>query len=86
MGSDIIYNKEDLCSECNITTLTKRRDVHLLLYMQKQSTRIELLKPCHINTILHSAPVFLQYKPINEKARLNVLYRVALLWDSLPAC
>ena len=85
LGNDIIYTKEDLCSECNINTLSKRRDLHLLLYMHKQSTNIELLKPCNINTRLHNASVFWQYKPSNEKARLNVLYRGALLWNGLPA-
>ena len=85
MGNDIIYTKEDLCSECNINTLSKRRDLHLLLYMHKQNINIELLKPCNINTRLHNAPVFWQYKPSNEKARLNVMYRGALLWNGLPA-
>ena len=31
------------------------------------------------------APVFWQYKPSNEKAHMNVLYRGALLWNNLPA-
>ena len=85
MGNDIIYNKEELCSECKISTLAKRRDLHLLLYMHKQSTNIELLKPCLVNTRLHNAPVFQEYKPNNEKVRLNLLYRGALLWNGLPA-
>ena len=85
MGNDIIYTKEDLCSECKITTLSKRRDLHLLLYMHKQSTNIELLKPRNINTRLHNAPVFWQYKPTSEKARLNVIYRGGVSWNGLPA-
>ena len=85
MGQDLVLNKEELCTECSISTLAKRRDIHLLLYMHKQSTNKDLLKPCSINTRLHNAPVFWQYKPINEKARLNVLYRGDLLWNGLPA-
>ena len=85
MGQGLVLNKEELCTECSISTLAKRRDIHLLLYMHKQSTNKDLLKPCSINTRLHNAPVFWQYKPINEKARLNVLYRGALLWNGLPA-
>ena len=38
------YNKEELCTECNIATLSKRRDIHLLLYMHKQSSKKNLLK------------------------------------------
>ena len=78
MGNDIKYNKEELCSECTISNLAKRRDLHILLYMHKQSSNLELLIPCLINTRIHNAPVYLPYKPTNEKARLNVLYRGAL--------
>ena len=85
MSNDIIYTKEELCSECSISILAKRRDLHLLLYMHKQSGKPELLKHSLLNTRLHNAPVFWQYKPVNEKARLNVLYRGALLWNNLSA-
>ena len=53
--------------------------------MHKQSDNKELLKLSRINIRLHNAPVFLQYKPNNEKARMNVLYRGAQLWNGLPA-
>ena len=79
------YSKEELKHECNITDLTKRRDIHLLLFMHKQKEKDRLLKPCNIPTRLHDAPVFWQYKPINERAKLNVFYRGALLWNGLPA-
>ena len=71
--------------ECNINKLSKRRDVHLLLYMHKQSSNNDLLKPSLRMTRLHVAPVLWYYKPTNEKVRLNILYRGALLWNSLPA-
>ena len=44
MENDLIYSKGDLCSESSISTLLKRRDLHLLLYMHKQSNNAELLK------------------------------------------
>ena len=82
MGNDIMFS---LCSECNISNLSKRRDLNLLLYMHKQSSNRDLLKPGLRNTRLHMAPVFWQYKPLNEKVHMNVLYRGALLWNNLPA-
>ena len=85
MGNNGIYDREDLCNECKLSNLSKRRDLHILLFMHKQSSKVDLLKPCHIVTRLHSAPVFWQYKPSSEKARMNILYRGASLWNSLPA-
>ena len=85
LGNENIFTKEELCNECKISILSKRRDLHLLLYMHKQSSNPDLLKPKLMNTRLHMAPVFMQYKPVNEKARMNILYRGALLWNNLPA-
>ena len=59
--------------------------MHLLLYMQKQQTKKELLKKHTINTRLHQGPVFASYKPNNEKAKQNILYRGALSWNELAA-
>ena len=53
--------------------------------MHKQQQKIELLKQTNVRTRLHTAPVFLTYKPYNEKARENVLYREANLWNALPS-
>ena len=53
--------------------------------MHKQTNNNVLLKPCTVATRLHAAPVFEQCKPSNEKARLNILYRGASLWNGLPA-
>ena len=85
LGNENIFTKDELCNECKISTLSKRRDLHLLLYMHKQSSNPDLVKPKLVNTRLHMAPVFMQYKPVNEKARMNILYRGALLWNNLPA-
>ena len=85
MGAEVHYSKEELQIECRISPLMKRRDLHLLLFMHKQQNIENLLKISNIATRLHNAPVFWQYKPINEKVRLNPIYRGALLWNGLPA-
>ena len=36
-------------------------------------------------TRLHQAPVFNTYKPNNERAKQNVLYRGAILWNGQSA-
>ena len=85
MGNELAYNKEDLGIDCKISTLTERRHLHLRLFMHKQSRNNDLSKSCYIATRLHNAPLFWQYKPVNEKVSLNILYRGALLWNSVPA-
>ena len=83
-GTEIAH-KKNLQRECRISSLTKRRDLHLLLFMHKQNKNGNLLKNSDIATRLHSAPVFWQYKPDIEKVRQNPLYRGANLWNGLPA-
>ena len=53
--------------------------------MHKQSHKREPLKKREIRTRLHDAPVFMTYKPNNEKARQNVLYREANAWNLLTS-
>ena len=53
--------------------------------MHKQSHKKDLLKKAKLRTRLHNAPVFMTYKPNNEKARQNVLYRGANAWNSLSS-
>ena len=77
--------KTDLCLECNISPLETRRNVHLLLFMHKQLYNKDLLNDSKYNTRLHQAPVFKLYKPNNEKAKQNIIYRGALKWNALPA-
>ena len=84
-ATNIHVTKDQLCEDCNVVPLEKRRDAHLLLFMHKQSHKIELLKKANVRTRLHTAPVFSMYKPNNEKARQNVLYRGAYIWNSLPS-
>ena len=43
------------------------------------------MKFTQIQTRLHLAPVFKTYKPNNEKARANIIYRGAIKWNNLPA-
>ena len=42
-------SKIQLCHECKITSLDKRREVQLLLFMHKQTQNIELLKKTEKN-------------------------------------
>ena len=53
--------------------------------MSKEKTNQNLLKLARIKTRLHLAPVFNTYKPNNEKARANVIYRSAIEWNNLPS-
>ena len=75
--------KQELCIECHISPLEIRREVHLLLFMHKQQDKKELLKDKKVNTRLHQGNVFNTYKPNNEKAKQNSLYRGAMAWNSL---
>ena len=69
---------------CNVAPLIDRRHSHLLTFMSKEKGNKDLLKKHQIVTRLHTAPVFATYKPNNEKAKLNILYRGAIGWNSLP--
>ena len=77
--------KQQLCTECNISPLEARRDVHFLSFMLKQLDKKVLLKTATVNTRLHQGPVFNLYKPNIEKAKQNIIYRGATLWNKLPA-
>ena len=77
--------KQQLCTECNISPLEIRREVHLLLFMHKQTCKKELLKSSKINTRLHRGPVFDMYKPNMEKTKQNIMYRGAITWNALSA-
>ena len=77
--------KQELCIECRILPLEVRREVHLLLFMHKQQYKKELLKDKKVNTRLHQGPVFNTYKPNNEKAKQNSIYRGAMAWNSLSS-
>ena len=44
----VAKSKDQLCKDSNITTLDKRRNVHLLLFMHKQCEKVELLKRTNV--------------------------------------
>ena len=75
--------KDELLRTCNIALLSNRYDCQLLLFMHKQKKNANLLKPKAVNTRLHDAPVFNTYKPNNEKAKCNVIYKGAIKWNKL---
>ena len=56
-----------------------------MLFMHKQTGKSDLLKKNKKKTRLHSAPVYKTYKPNNEKARQNVIYRGAMCWNKMSA-
>ena len=85
MNYNYKISKEELCNDCKLKSLIDRRNVHLLLFMHKQSSKLSLLKKPKRCTRLHNAPVFNTYKPNNEKVKSNVLYRGAISWNNLPA-
>ena len=78
-------SQEEICTDCHISPLNIRREIHLMLFMHKQLGNTDLLKHTNVVTRLHQAPVFTLYKPNNEKARQNIMYRGALSWNGLPA-
>ena len=84
-GTNNWVSKDILCDNCNIDPLYQRRNVHLLLFMHKQIRNADIIKRTNVRTRLDQAPVFNTYKPNNEKARQNVLYRGANLWNILQA-
>ena len=63
-----------------IASLNNRRHTHLLLLMYKliKKKKESMLKKPVRQSRLHMAPAFWHYKPNNEKARKNVIYRVLL--------
>ena len=78
-------SREILCRNNHIAPLDIRRELHLLLFMHKQTEKKNLLKKTQKRTRLHQAPVFKICKPNNEKVKQNVIYRGAMIWNTLPA-
>ena len=83
-GTNAVMSRTLLRNDCHIDTLGLRRNTHLLLFMHKQTKNKDLIKKTTVRTRLHQAPVFKTYKPNEEKARQNTLYRGACLWNDLP--
>ena len=78
-------SKDEMIRNCKVAPLKDRRLSHLLNFMNKEKINEILLKTHQIQTRLNAAPVFAAYKPNNEKAKANVLYRGATEWNKLPA-
>ena len=85
LNANNYVSKPDICALCKISILEKIHDCHLMLFMHKQSHKECLLKKKIRETRMHSAPVFSTYKPNNEKARNNIMYKGAIEWNNLPA-
>ena len=84
-GTNTMVSRLQLRNDCHIDELSVRRNRHLLLFMYKQTKNKDLIKKTNVRTRLHQAPVFKTYKPNNEKARQNILYRGTSLWNEQPS-
>ena len=73
-----------LLRSANVAKLSKRRDSHLLNFMYKKKTSIELLDIKDVNTRARAAPLFKTIIPKYEKYKNSVLYSGAVRWNSLP--
>ena len=58
LNFDFTLSKDNVCKECNISTLDARRKLHLLLFMHRHKECANLLKTPNVRTRLHQAPVF----------------------------
>ena len=58
-----------------IAKLALRRRMHLLLYMHKQKSNMNIVNSRVINTRLHDALIFVNDKPKSEKYKNTVLYK-----------
>ena len=87
-GLRLIYYKQYhvpiilLNEVCGVAKLELRRKMHLLLYMYKQKSNVDILNSRIINTRMHDALVFITNKPNSEKYKNNVLFKGPILWNS----
>ena len=73
-----------LHQSAQIPKLIPRREAHLLNFMYKNKSNINILNRRNVRTRLHDAPVFISHKPNSEKYKANVFYNGAISWNKLP--
>ena len=73
-----------LLNSASVPELIKRRDAHLLNYMYKKKTCIELLDIKNINTRARAAALFKTINPNCEKYKNIVFYKGAMTLNFLP--
>ena len=78
-------NRHELTVNCKVAPLKDRRLSHFIIFMNKEKSNQNLIKTPLVQTRLHMALVFNTYKPNNEKARANIIYRGPIEWNKLPA-
>ena len=66
-----------------IAKLNYRRNMHLLLFMFKQKTNMNIVNIRIVHTRAHDAVLFNTERPQSEKYKNNVLYKGAVLWNQL---
>ena len=73
----------DLHEICTVVTLNKRRIMHLILFMFKQKCNADIVNNRNVNTRVHDAQLFMTSRPNSEKYKVNVLYKGAMIWNSM---
>ena len=68
---------------CTVSTLNKRRNMHLKLFMFKQKNNVDIINNRQVNTRAHDALLFITSRPNSEKYKLNVYYKGALEWNNM---
>ena len=74
---------QDLQELCTVTILKMRRVMHWTFFMFKQKNNLEIVNNRQVFTRLHDATLFVTNRPKSEKYKINVLYKGALIWNSM---
>ena len=69
--------------EAEISSLAARRQMHVVNFMFKQQTNLDIVNNRAIFTRAHDAVLFLTIKPRNETTKKSLIYRGAMLWNAL---
>ena len=68
---------------CKIAKLEVRRIAHLRMFMFNQRENELIVNRRNVFTRAHDAPLFITYKPNNEKYKRNIFYNGAIHWNEL---
>ena len=83
LGLDHLYPTIATHQEARISKLQPRRQMHLCNFMFKQKNNMSIVNTREIYTRAHDALLFTTVKPKNQTCKKSVLYRGAMLWNSL---
>ena len=83
LGRGYMYPTVLTQQEAKISKLHPRRLMHLCNFMFKQKGDLNIVNQRDVRTRAHDALLFTTVKPKNETCKKSVLYRGAMLWNSL---